>query len=107
MHATLRKASASRAMPNASSRRMRCKSTLSDKITELVNKRKELDKSRVQKLKEIGNTVHHIASAEVRYTKDVIQEVLPFLDKIEDEIFTKKCEKCEDKPEKKTISQRL
>jgi hypothetical protein len=49
------------------------------KFNEIVERRKELDKQRVERIKEIGSTIDHIAKSEVKHTGEILHEVLPFL----------------------------
>lgn len=46
-------------------------------LSDLVEKRKEMDKKRLDRIKEIGKTLDHIAKDEAKHTVETIKTVLP------------------------------
>lgn len=51
-------------------------------VNDFIEKRKEVDKVRVERIKEIGNTLDHVVKSEVKQTVEIMTEVMPFLKKI-------------------------
>lgn len=51
-------------------------------VNEFIEKRKEVDKLRVERIKEIGNTLDHVVKSEVKQTVEIMTEVMPFLKQI-------------------------
>ncbi len=47
------------------------------KLGDFVDKRKEIDKLRWEKVKEIGTTLDHIAKSEVKQSAEILNEILP------------------------------
>jgi hypothetical protein len=47
---------------------------------EFVQKRKDMDKKRVEKIKDIGNIIDNIAKEEVEGAKEMFREYFPFAD---------------------------
>ena len=47
------------------------------KLGDFVEKRKEIDKMRWEKVKEIGTTLDHIAKSEAKQTYEILNEILP------------------------------
>jgi len=58
-------------------------------FSDVIAKRKDLDKLRIERIKEIGNTIDHIAKSEVKQTVEIMTEFLPFLTKLKDLNITK------------------
>lgn len=56
-----------------------CRGQVKSRINEIVDKRRMVDKQRIERIKEIGNTLDHIAKSEVKSTMDIIKEFMPFL----------------------------
>jgi hypothetical protein len=52
------------------------------KVNDIIEKRKEVDKIRMERIKEIGNTLDHIVKSEVKQSVKIMTEVMPFLKKI-------------------------
>lgn len=59
-----------------------CATKPSFDFKELIEKRKELDKKRIERIKEIGNTLDHIAKAEVKSTGETFNTYFPFLENL-------------------------
>ena len=51
-------------------------------ISTIIDKRKELDKLRIERIKEIGNTLDHIAKSEIKQTVEIFSEIFPFMSKM-------------------------
>ena len=51
-------------------------------FNDFVEKRKEVDKLRIERIKEIGNTLDHVAKSEIKQTVEIMSEVMPFIKKI-------------------------
>lgn len=76
--------------PVAISRRQNVKCLAADgkgdfqqRFKEFVERRKEMDKKRVEKIKDIGNKIDNIAKDEAKYSTDMVNEWLPFLKDID------------------------
>lgn len=59
-------------------------------ISEFVEKKKQLDKKRLDRVKEIGASLDQIARNEVKQSAELVNEYLPFLDKVKDWKIEKK-----------------
>lgn len=64
---------------NRNSRNIVCRSNVSSKFNEFVDKRRQVDKKRIERIKEIGNTLDHIARSEVKASSEIVNEFMPFL----------------------------
>lgn len=51
-------------------------------INNVVEKRKEVDRIRIDRIKEIGSSIDHIAKSEVKQTVEIMMEIMPFIKKI-------------------------
>jgi hypothetical protein len=51
-------------------------------FNDFIEKRKEVDRLRIERIKEIGNTIDHVAKSEVKQTVEIMSEVMPFIKKI-------------------------
>jgi hypothetical protein len=72
-------------LPQKSTKRMsvvRCSGKID--FNALIDKRRQLDKERIERIKEIGSTLDHIAKSEVKHTGEVLNEFLPFLKDVKD-----------------------
>jgi len=49
---------------------------------DFIEKRKQVDNLRIERIKEIGNTIDHIAKNEFKQTVEIIGEVMPFVKNI-------------------------
>lgn len=45
----------------------------------VVERRRQMDKERIQRIKEIGSTIDHIAKSEVKHSGAIFNEYFPFL----------------------------
>ena len=59
-------------------------------FTQITEKRKEIDKMRIERIKEIGNTLDHIAKEEVKQSLDMLKEFFPFVETLKDKYTTVK-----------------
>lgn len=58
------------------------KSSVKTTINNVVEKRKEVDRIRIDRIKEIGSSIDHIAKSEVKQTVEIMVEIMPFIKKI-------------------------
>jgi hypothetical protein len=71
------------ALTTARPQRTKCAATKGKfEWNEFVQKRKDMDKRRVEKIKDIGNTIDNIAKEEVESAKEMFHEYFPFADDI-------------------------
>jgi hypothetical protein len=69
------------ALTTARPQRTKCAATKGKfEWNEFVQKRKDMDKKRVEKIKDIGNTIDNIAKEEVEGAKEMFREYFPFAD---------------------------
>lgn len=57
-------------------------STKQNGFNDFVEKRKEVDKIRIERIKEIGNTFDHVVKSEIKQTVEIMSEVMPFIKNI-------------------------
>jgi hypothetical protein len=62
--------------------RIVCKSSFN--LNEIIDKKRDMDKARIERLKEMGTTIDHLAKAEVQQTSQMLKEVFPFLSELKD-----------------------
>jgi hypothetical protein len=65
-------------------------------FNDIIEKRKEIDRQRVSRLKEIGNSIDHIAKAELKSTRDILNEFFPFIKDLK-KLYDNNNEKTEEK----------
>lgn len=84
MSLVINKLSAKTGVPAKVSRRSIKVSCKSFDINSAIEKRKELDKKRLERVKEIGNTLDNIARSEVKHTAETLQAYFPFISNLKD-----------------------
>lgn len=76
---------------------------------EIIAKRTDMDKKRIERMKEIGNTLDHIARTEVQLSGEAFKTYFPFIENLKDfkgitkddieNFFTAQKKKCTEKSE--------